>query len=191
MGFLREEKETDFGFSELALYIFLLPNHCMKSWGSDYCWSLVLENIRSSATHFIHLFITWVMPDAGDPEMNKAQGSQSKQGESVSENVIYGLGWLPEHELGGLRGRVILSVERHQVRRWHWLSRTPSCTALLSLLPPTSLPQRKKEKCLSLSRIRLFATLTLTDPTVEYILPGSSVHGIAGKNTGMGCHSFL
>lgn len=57
------------------------------------------------------------MPDAGDPEMNKAQGSQSKQGESVSENVIYGLGWLPEHELGGLRGRVILSVERHQVRR--------------------------------------------------------------------------
>lgn len=28
------------------------------------------------------------MPDAGDPEMDKAQGSQSKWGESVNEDVI-------------------------------------------------------------------------------------------------------
>ena len=35
MGGGREKR--DFGFSELALYIFLLPNRCMESWGSDYC----------------------------------------------------------------------------------------------------------------------------------------------------------
>ena len=28
-------------------------------------------------------------------------------------------------------------------------------------------------------------------PLVDCIPPGSSVHGIPGENTGMGCHSFL
>lgn len=110
----------NFGFSELALAHFLATEATVWNLGGQITADPLFWAIRSSATYFIHVFyITWVMPDAGDPEMDKAQGSQSKWGESVNEDVITvwlrvaaraRTWWTQESE-------VIFSVERHQLRR--------------------------------------------------------------------------
>ena len=81
--------------------------------------------------HILHSFIHYLgdARDAGDPEMNKAQGSQSKWGESVSENVITvwsGVAartrtWWTQRVGHSLCGKVSAKVTL--------VCRTPSCTA--------------------------------------------------------------
>ena len=151
-----------------------------------------METIRSSATYFIHLFITWVMPDAGDPEMNKAQGSQSKWGESVNEDVI--TVWL------GVAARA---------RNWwtqragHFLCGKASAKKVTLAFQDTFLHcliittasnrpfSEEKGKVFVFQFCSTFCDPDSYRPVVNCILPGSSVHGIPGENTGMGCHSFL
>lgn len=61
-------RETDYGFSELAPYIPLPPNHQTESWGSVYGCSLVVKNIgKEDLPHPSSLFslMSWSMLAAG------------------------------------------------------------------------------------------------------------------------------